>query len=81
VLPDGSPLGCAPCAGNASVALLRFGHDMRRDRQLQHRRVLAFAQPVEQHDLPARELERIVMRVRIVDVDLSEGPVRNVVGN
>jgi hypothetical protein len=34
--------------------------------------VLAFAQPVEQYGLSVGELKRIVMRVQIVHIDLSE---------
>src|SRR5215471_21629178 len=47
-------------------------HRARRSRQLQHRCVLAFAQPSEQHHLPVRELQRIVMDVRIANVDPPE---------
>ena len=41
-------------------------------RQLQHGRVLTFAQMRQQHDLPVRKLKRIMMNVRLVLVDLSE---------
>ena len=34
--------------------------------------MLAFAQPIEQHDLPVGKLKRIVMCVWIVHVDLPE---------
>src|SRR5262249_4374993 len=47
-------------------------HRARRSRQLQHRCVLAFAQPSEQHHLPVGELKRIVMDVRIATVDPPE---------
>jgi hypothetical protein len=39
---------------------------------LQHGHALTFAQSIEQHDLPVGKLKRIVMRVWIVDVNLSE---------
>ena len=41
---------------DTSLALLRlrYTHDARDGRQLQDGRMLAFAQPGEQHDLPAR---------------------------
>ena len=41
---------------DASLALLRLlcTNDARNNGQLQHGRTLAFAQPGEQHDLPAR---------------------------
>jgi len=45
---------------------------MRADRQLQHRRALAFAQAREQHDLPVREFQRIVMDHSVLHVDLPE---------
>ncbi len=45
---------------------------MRGDRQLQHAQPLTFAQRGNQHDLRVGKLQRIVMRVRIVHVDLSE---------
>jgi len=41
-------------------------------RQLQHGRALAFAQPVEQNDLPVGKLKRFVMSVRVVHVNLPE---------
>src|SRR5262249_1486997 len=46
---------------NFSPHCLSSGHRMRSDRQLQHRRALAFGQAREQHDLPVREFQRIVM--------------------
>src|SRR5260370_4354946 len=51
---------------------LRCVHKARRSRQLQHGRVLAFAQPGEQHGLPVGELQRIVMHIWLSDVDLPE---------
>ena len=41
-------------------------------RQLQHRRVLTLVQPGEQHDLPVGELQRVVMRVWLLQLDLPE---------
>src|SRR6516162_8954916 len=43
-----------------------------RSRQLQHRCVLAFAQPGEQYGFPVGELQRIVMHARLAHVDLPE---------
>src|SRR5260370_10169881 len=51
---------------------LRCVHKARRSRQLQHRCVLAFAQPSEQHGLPVGELQRIVMDVWLAHVDPPE---------
>src|SRR5262245_18499819 len=42
------------------------------DRQLQHGGDLAFAQAGHQHDLAAREFERVVVVMRILQVDLAE---------
>src|SRR5262249_25661018 len=41
-------------------------------RQLQHGRALTFTQARQQHDLAAGELQRIVMNMRLVHMDLSE---------
>src|SRR5215471_4946210 len=57
---------------NFSPHCLSSGHRMRADRQLQHRRALAFAQAREQHDLPVREFQRIVMDHSVLHVDLPE---------
>ena len=52
---------------------LRAVHcDVLMGRQLQHGRVLSFAQMRQQHDFPVRKLKRIMMNVRLVLVDLSE---------
>src|SRR5205085_2568903 len=40
--------------------------------QLQHFRALAFAQTREQHDLTAREFERVMMHMRLIVIDLAE---------
>ena len=40
--------------------------------QLQNRRVLALVQRGEQHNVPVGEFQRIVMRVRLVQMDLPE---------
>ena len=42
------------------------------DWQLQHGRVLTFAQMSQQHDLAIGELQRIMMDLRLVLVDLPE---------
>jgi hypothetical protein len=39
---------------------------------LQHDRVLTCAQPSELHDLPVGELQRVVMHVGLLQVDLPE---------
>jgi hypothetical protein len=49
-----------------------IGSRLRNGRQLQHGRVLAYAQASEQHDLPVGELKGIMVRVRIVQVHLPE---------
>jgi hypothetical protein len=54
------------------LAHYRCVRKARRSRQLQHGCVLAFAQPGEQHDLPVRELQRIVMKAWLAHVDLPE---------
>jgi hypothetical protein len=41
-------------------------------RQLKYRRPLARAQACQQNDLAAREFERVVMLIGIVEIDLSE---------
>src|SRR5581483_8307230 len=41
-------------------------------RHLQHGSGLTFAQPRQQHDLPVGELERVVMRRRTVQIDLTK---------
>jgi hypothetical protein len=38
-------------------------------RQLQHRRVLTLAEISDQHDLSIRELERIVVHCRVLEVE------------
>jgi len=60
--------------GNQLFARLRLlgGGSARRCRQLQNRRLLAFAQARHQHDLAVGELERIVMRARVLLVDVAE---------
>ena len=40
--------------------------------QLQHRRVLTLVQRGEQHNVPTGEFQCIVMRVRLVQMDLPE---------
>src|SRR5947209_15266362 len=45
--------------------------DLRRGRQLQHFRALAFTQTREQHDLAAREFQRVMMDVRLIVIDLA----------
>ena len=35
-------------------------------------RVLAFAEPSQQHELAIREFQRIVMHMRLIHVELSE---------
>ena len=49
-------------------------HDRRMcgNRQLQHRRALAFAKAREQHHLSVRKFQRIVMGCHVVHVDLPE---------
>ena len=54
------------------LLLLRFVRGTRRSRQLQHGRVLAFAQPGELHDLTVGELQCVVMHVGLLEVDLPE---------
>jgi hypothetical protein len=41
-------------------------------RQLQYGRVLTFAQSRQQHDLPVRKFQRVVMCVRFIELDLTE---------
>jgi hypothetical protein len=43
-----------------------------RRRQLKHRRVLTLAEVCDQGDLAVEELERVVMRGRLVEIDLPE---------
>jgi len=52
--------------------LLCFLCGARRSRQLQHGRVLAFAQPGEQNDLSIRKFQRVVVRRRLFLIDLPE---------
>ena len=61
-------------SGNERTALLLlcFVRGARRSRQLQHGRVLTFREPGEQHDLPVGELQRIVMHVLLLHLDLPE---------
>jgi hypothetical protein len=56
--------------------LLRFLRSARSSWQLQHDGVLTFAQPGHEHDLPVKELKRIVMHVGLVFVDLLEAVQR-----
>src|SRR5262249_45825473 len=58
--------------GSSVPHLLCTAHAVRRGRQLQHRCVLAFIEPSDQHDLSIREFERIVMHVRFVRVHLPK---------
>src|SRR5262249_2773 len=58
--------------GSSVPHLLCTAHAVRRGRQLQHRCVLAFIEPSDQHGLSIREFERIVMHVRFVCVDLPK---------
>ena len=41
-------------------------------RQLQYGRVLTFAQSRQQHDLPIRKFQSVVMYVRLIELDLAE---------
>src|SRR5215471_7843557 len=67
------PAGATGSSDERSVLLVfGFVRRARRGRQLEHRRVLAFVQPGEQHGLPVGELQRIVMLVRLAHVDLPE---------
>ena len=61
-------------SGNERTALLllRFVRGARRSRQLQHGRVLAFAQPGEQNDLSVGKLQRVVVHRHLFHVDLPE---------
>src|ERR1700730_14733369 len=43
-----------------------------RGRQLQNGRLLTFAQPGQEHDLPIRKFECIVVCVRTIRADLTE---------
>src|SRR5262249_62396648 len=44
----------------------------RSGRQLQHNCMLPLAQSGDEHNLPVRELERVVMYVRLILIDLPE---------
>src|SRR6516162_3028308 len=57
---------------NLSPHCLLRGRRMRASRQLQHGRALTLAQARDQHHLPVRELQRIVMGHGVVHVDLPE---------
>src|SRR5262245_47924770 len=57
---------------NFSRRCLSRGRTMCGDRQLQHRRGLARAKAREQHYLPVREFQRVVMGHGVVHVDLPE---------
>src|SRR6516165_11991054 len=57
---------------NFSPHCLFRGRRTRASRQLQHRRTLTLAQARDQHHLPIREFQRIVMSRGVVHVDLSE---------
>src|SRR6516164_8376704 len=57
---------------NFSPHCLFRGRRTRASRQLQHRRTLTLAQARDQHYLPVREFQRIVMGHGIVHVDLPE---------
>ena len=63
-----------PRSGNERTALLllRFVRGARRSRQLQHGRVLTFAQSGEQNDLSVGKLERVVVHRRLFQVDLPK---------
>jgi hypothetical protein len=54
------------------MPLRRFMANAVRDRKLQYRCMLAFAQTRYGHDLTARELEGVVMHIRLILVDLPE---------
>jgi hypothetical protein len=68
----------SPCSGrkrrlaNGRPRLLLLRREMCGRRQLQHGRALALAQPGEQHHLPVREFQRIVVGHGVVQVDLPE---------
>ena len=51
-------------------------HGRRDRRQLQHGHVLAFAQPRDQHELPVGELQRVMMRIGVVEVDRRKRATR-----
>src|SRR5262249_21099808 len=57
---------------NLSPHCLFRGRRMRASRQLQHGRALTLAQARDQHHLPVREFQRIVMGHGVVHVDLPE---------
>src|SRR5260370_32225194 len=57
---------------NLSPHCLLRGRRMCGDRQLQHSRALTLAQAREQHYLPVRKFQRIVMGHGVVHVDLPE---------
>src|SRR6516165_11767806 len=57
---------------NLSPHCLFRGRRVCRDRQLQHGRALTLAQARDQHHLPVREFQRIVMGHGVVYVDLPE---------
>jgi hypothetical protein len=58
--------------GERIVPLRGVRCDVLAGRQLQHGRVLSFAQMRQQNDPPVRKLKRIMMNVRLVLVDLPE---------
>src|SRR5712672_4136438 len=58
---------------------LRLDGLFRVDRELQHGRRLAFAQARHKHELAAREFQRVVMIVRVLEIDLAEA--RDLVGD
>src|SRR5208282_5699699 len=55
-----------------ALLLLRFVRGARGSGQLQHGRVLTFREPGKQHDLPVGELQRVVMHVWLLHLDLPE---------
>src|SRR5947209_169854 len=59
---------------DAGLVLLRLRctNDPRNGGQLQHACMLAFAQPREQHDLPARQFQSVVVCIWLVYVDLPK---------
>jgi len=57
---------------NLSPHCLLRGRRMCGDRQLQHGRTLTLTQARDQHHLPIREFQRIVMGHGVVEVDLPE---------
>src|SRR5262249_15857658 len=59
-------------SGQPIVVVLLRASGLLRGRQLQHGHVLPFDQPRDENDLAARQLERVVMDVRLVHVDLPE---------